>query len=83
MATFTTDRPRRTAVIGARVFDGESMTPLPVVVLEGPHIAGISATAPAGTELVEPPGTTLMPGFVDPHVHLAFDASRSWPAAGI
>jgi imidazolonepropionase-like amidohydrolase len=63
----------------AWLFDGVSsaLTPDPVVVVDGSTIRAVSsgATAPRGAAVIDLPGATLLPGLVDTHVHLAFDAS--------
>ena len=55
-----------------RVFDGAAMHPGWSVLVEGERIvaAGPDVAAPAGAETVALPGTTLMPGLIDAHVHL-------------
>ena len=55
-----------------RVFDGAAMHPGWSVLVEGDRIvaAGPDLAAPAGAETVALPGTTLMPGLIDAHVHL-------------
>jgi imidazolonepropionase-like amidohydrolase len=73
-----TQRPRRLALRGARIFDGHTSWagPSPVVVIDGQRIAAVlDGDAPQDAEVVELPGATLLPGLVDTHVHLAFDAS--------
>lgn len=76
MSTTATDRPTRTAVRAAWLFDGDSgaLTPDPTVLLDGDRILGLGPP-PADTTVIDLPGATLMPGLVDPHVHLAFDSS--------
>lgn len=58
----------------ARVFDGVDPRPQEgwSVLIEGDRIAaaGPNLTAPAGTRIVELPGTTLMPGMIEGHSHL-------------
>jgi imidazolonepropionase-like amidohydrolase len=62
----------------ARAFDGER--PLPggaLVLVDGGLIVGVepaTAAAPADCPVTELPGATLLPGMVDPHVHLCGDA---------
>src|SRR5262249_36140546 len=48
----------------------------PVVVCDGPTIVSVEAdgVAPEGADVVGLDGATLLPGLVDTHVHLAFDA---------
>lgn len=59
------------------LFDGESLRPEPTILLDGPVVTAVSygEPPPAGTTVVELPGATVLPGLVDTHVHLAFDAS--------
>ncbi|PJJ60675.1 metal-dependent hydrolase family protein [Hymenobacter chitinivorans] len=58
----------------AAVFDGETMHPGWVVLVEGATIkaAGPAAqiSAPAGARTVELPGQTLLPGLIEGHSHL-------------
>ena len=71
-----TQAPGRLAdvlVRGARVFDpGEGVdAQLDVLVRDGEIAAlGDGLEAPAGAEVIEAGGTTLLPAFIDPHVHL-------------
>lgn len=83
-----TDNSRRPllALRPAALFDGISARPLlePTVLVEDGRIAAVDA---AGTDLsdratvVDLPGCTLLPGLIDTHVHLAFDASGDPTAA--
>ena len=61
-----------------RAFDGTHALPDGALVLvEGRLIVGVepaSAAVSAGCEVVEIPGTTLLPGLVDSHVHLCGDS---------
>lgn len=63
----------------SRLFDGEAvgLVDNPVVILKGTTIAGVGRAADLrhGETVVDFPGATLIPGLIDPHVHLAFDAS--------
>ncbi|MGY1739684.1 MULTISPECIES: amidohydrolase family protein [unclassified Blastococcus] len=58
-------------------FDGDRVLPGGALVLvDGERIVGVepaSAPAPAGVEVHHLPGTTLLPGLVDTHVHLCAD----------
>jgi imidazolonepropionase-like amidohydrolase len=78
--TTATERRRLTAIRAAWLFDGTSPQLLadPTVVLDGTTIAsvGSAAAVPDGATIVDLAGATLLPGFVDGHVHLAFDASH-------
>src|SRR5260370_10759797 len=83
MASMTTanltERGRLTALRAAWLFDGagSSMVRDPVVVIDGATIIAVDSgvSAPEGAEIIDLPGATLLPGLVDTHVHLAFDAS--------
>ncbi len=69
----------RIAVRATALFDGSALTRDPLVLVADGRIAevlsGPRAAVPPDAELVELPGATLLPGLVDTHVHLAFDAS--------
>lgn len=68
-----------TAIRAARLFDGagERCVRDPLVLVEDGRITRVETggVAPPGVELVELPGATLLPGLIDPHVHLGFDAA--------
>lgn len=61
-----------------RAFDGARVRPDGVLVLvEDDRIVGVepaAAAPPAGVQVQHVPGTTLLPGLVDTHVHLCADA---------
>ncbi|MGI5399330.1 amidohydrolase family protein [Streptomyces sp. CA-135486] len=63
-----------TAIAAARVFDGEKPLGVTTVLVEGGHIARIGGDAPAGAEIVDGSGATLLPGLIDAHVHTSRDA---------
>ena len=68
-----------TALRAAWLFDGagSALIPDPVVLIEGGTIRGVSSGGPApeGAAVIDLPGAALLPGLVDTHVHLVFDAS--------
>jgi imidazolonepropionase-like amidohydrolase len=74
-----TERPRLTAIRASWLFDGTGSVLIanPLVVLDGAVIRSVESggDAPAGAHVVDHDGATLLPGLVDTHVHLAFDAS--------
>jgi imidazolonepropionase-like amidohydrolase len=73
--------PRRLTVLrAAALFDGVSSTLMAepsVVIADGAIIAvhGPAEPCPARASIIDLPGLTLMPGLVDAHVHLCFDAT--------
>ncbi len=80
LAPQTLGTGRLTVLRAAALFDGVSSSLMtePAVVIAGGRIAAVHCRAesfPAGTEIIDLPGLTLMPGLVDAHVHLCFDAS--------
>lgn len=81
MTTTASARRTRTVLRAAWLYDGTSATlvPNPTVILDGDTItavdAGPTAALPADATVVEFLGATLLPGLVDTHVHLAFDAT--------
>ena len=88
MATPTptaTERGRLTALRAAWLFDGTgtALIPDPLVVIDGGTIVAVGSGGPApdGADIVDLGGAALLPGLVDTHVHLAFDASADPVAA--
>ena len=75
----TTARPRPTLTVlrAARLFDGSGALPDPTVIIDGAVIlaAGHGLPVPDGAHVIDLPGATILPGLVDGHVHLVFDAS--------
>ena len=71
---------RLTILRPAALFDGSSPALLarPSVVVADGVIAAVHGPAgpvPAGADVVDLPGLTLLPGLVDTHLHLCFDAT--------
>jgi imidazolonepropionase-like amidohydrolase len=66
----------------ARLYDGKSASVVSpgVVVVRGDRIAevGPAAKPPVGAEVIDLGDATLLPGFIDAHVHLSSEATRDW-----
>jgi imidazolonepropionase-like amidohydrolase len=66
----------------ARVFTSTSERPLApgMVIVEGDHITqvGQSLTVPPGAQVIDLGDSTLLPGFIDAHVHMAMEGSDDW-----
>ena len=80
--TIPAERAQLTALRGAWLFDGTGPALIrdPVVLIEGSVIRDVCSggrvpETPGGSTVIDLPGATLLPGLVDTHVHLAFDAS--------
>jgi hypothetical protein len=70
-ADASSSTPRRTDIVGAAVFDGDSVKDCQTVVLEGAVIASVGlAPPPEDVEVVDADGAVLLPGLIDCHVHL-------------
>jgi imidazolonepropionase-like amidohydrolase len=57
---------------GVRVFDGQRVIPATDVLVESGSIARVAAgqKPPAGAEVIDGAGKTLLPGFIDAHTHV-------------
>lgn len=66
-----------TYIAHARIFDGEKLLDAQSLTLNGEIVTAIGGdTAPAGAEIVDAQGATLMPGFIDSHVHTSVESLR-------
>jgi imidazolonepropionase-like amidohydrolase len=65
-----------TAITNARVFDGERAIDDQTVVIGGAHIDSVGGIVPAGANLIDAHGATLLPGLIDSHVHTDLDGLR-------
>jgi len=66
----------------AHLFDGVSgrLVDGGTILVQGGRIqaVGANAQAPAGARIVDLGDATLLPGFIDSHVHLSDEASQNW-----
>jgi imidazolonepropionase-like amidohydrolase len=71
-----------TVLKAARLFDGrgDSTVSNPVVVIEGTKIKAVGAglPVPAGATVIDLGNATLLPGFIDAHVHLSEESGENW-----
>lgn len=81
--------PTATAIVGATALVGNDLavlTDATVIVTDG-VIGAIGGRAdievPAGTEVVDARGATLIPGFIDTHVHIGFVEPRAVVTGGV
>jgi imidazolonepropionase-like amidohydrolase len=76
------DKGPVTVLKAARVFDGKSDAVVlnGSVIVEGTKITavGVGLTPPAGATLVDLGDATLLPGFIDAHVHLTEESGDNW-----
>lgn len=80
-STAFAQQPQTTIVLkAARLFDGTSdaVTRNATVVVQGNRIASIGGAIPAGAQVIDLGDVTLLPGFIDSHVHLSAESGDNW-----
>jgi imidazolonepropionase-like amidohydrolase len=60
---------RITTITSVRIFDGERVLNKQTVTIKGEKIINVGGPAPAGAEIVDAKGCTLLPGLIDAHSH--------------
>lgn len=68
---------------GPLVFDGTTFFEADTVLIEERHVIGINDQIPPGAEVIDGSGMTLLPGFIDAHVHLGFFDPTEVLAGGV
>src|ERR1022692_3868409 len=58
-----------TAIINARIFNGDRVIDDTTVVINGANIQAVGGEVPAGARVINGHGATLLPGLIDSHVH--------------
>ena len=62
-----------TAIINARIFDGERLIDDTVVIIKGAAIYAVGGEIPADAVVFDAKGAALLPGLIDSHVHTDMD----------
>lgn len=70
----TTDRI--TTITNVRIFDGERVLDKHAVTIKGEKIINIGGQSPAGADIVDAKGCTLLPGFIDAHSHAKMETLK-------
>src|SRR5689334_2340748 len=75
-----TAQPKTIVLKAARLFDGTSNEVIrnATIVVTGNKIAGINVAVPAGAEVIDLGDVTLLPGFIDCHVHLTGESGDNF-----
>lgn len=71
-----TTQDKLTAIINARVFDGERILDKQHVTIKGDKIINVGGPAPDGAEVIDAMGSTLLPGLIDSHTHADPESRR-------
>jgi imidazolonepropionase-like amidohydrolase len=74
------EKPKVIALKAARLFDGtsDSVVSNGVLVIEGSRIKSVGGPIPAGAEVIDLGDATLLPGFIDAHVHLTGESGENF-----
>lgn len=72
-----------TAITEVRVFDGEDVHQATTVVVSGTEITSIGGKIPEEATIIDGKGCTLLPGFIDSHVHTATQQLELAPTFGV
>ena len=64
----------KTALINAKIFDGETVLQQTTVVIEAGRILQVGNDVPRDAEVVDCQGKTLLPGLIDAHVHTSYES---------
>jgi imidazolonepropionase-like amidohydrolase len=72
--------PRTVVLKAARMFDSVSgrLADNAVIVVSDGRIQSVGGSAPPGAEVIDLGGATLLPGFIDSHVHMDSEGQDNW-----
>jgi imidazolonepropionase-like amidohydrolase len=72
--------PRTVVLKAARMFDGttDAIVRNPMIVVTGNRITALGGSVPANAEVIDLGDVTLLPGFIDSHVHLTGESGDNW-----
>lgn len=78
-------------LVNGTLIDGTGAEPLPnaVLVIQGEQIAAVGSKEeveiPRGAKMIDVQGATILPGFINAHVHFAFDEKnlQAWALGGV
>ncbi|GHT56899.1 imidazolonepropionase [Spirochaetia bacterium] len=65
-----------TAIINAKIFDGENVIDDTTVVIKDGIIQSVGGNIPEGAAIIDAAGKTLMPGLIDSHTHTDVDGLK-------
>ncbi|MGO4300855.1 amidohydrolase family protein [Leifsonia sp. RAF41] len=63
----------KTAIVNARVFEGNDVVDATTVVIEGSQIVSVGGAVPPDARVVDAAGSFLLPGLIDSHVHTSME----------
>jgi imidazolonepropionase-like amidohydrolase len=86
-----TPNPVTLALVNGTLIDGTGAAPIPdgVVLITGDRISAVGPRAqikiPEGVETTDVGGATILPGFINAHVHFGFDKTnlKAWAEGGV
>ena len=90
-AAFEVESDQALVLVNGTVIDGTGTDPIPnaVLIIQQGRILAVEAQAeveiPADAQIFDVQGATILPGFINAHVHLGFDAGKleTWAQGGV
>ncbi len=86
-----TDQKATLALVNGTLIDGTGVEPIPnaIILIAGDRILAVGSqktlAVPAGVRTLDVSGATLLPGFINAHIHRGFDKAnlQAWAQAGV